>query len=395
MNIKLSTRNSKEENLEVLKECLYKTQEFETLRESISARFGFDILDAEKFPVHKRNFSWKAVEKKLAMREADSSSSFAQVLRAGIQLIVNQMYETVPTTFEDWTHVIQSNKSEELYAPLHGIGFPSEVAKQEAYEEVSAAGLDIKLKNRKYGEMFAVEKELLEDDQTGQFKQQVGLMAKYLKQVIEVLAYGKLASVNNMKYGNLKVRKSETKPDDEANYPYSASGFIGGGKNRFVTHQALSQPAIQDAIIALMNMTNKLGLKMGVDPRRIIVSPRYRFDIAVLLNSSYYPSGAAPSGQVGGAFAINPLQSALVPTISRFVFDHTGKVDGNSKAWYIVDDSAPFFVVQIREAAHVEQEATNAGQSFERDIIRFKAYTRCNADFIDPRFCFQGNDGSV
>lgn len=48
-----------------------------------------------------------------------------------------------------------------------------------------------------------------------------------------------------------------------------------------------------------------------------------------------------------------------------------------------------------RESASVMQEAPNAGESFNRDIIRFRLVMRGNGDFIDPRFAWQGNDGSV
>jgi hypothetical protein len=43
----------------------------------------------------------------------------------------------------------------------------------------------------------------------------------------------------------------------------------------------------------------------------------------------------------------------------------------------------------------VEAEARNSGASFEYDVLRFKARMRGNADFIDSRFAWQGNNGSV
>jgi phage major head subunit gpT-like protein len=81
-------------------------------------------------------------------------------------------------------------------------------------------------------------------------------------------------------------------------------------------------------------------------------------------------------------------------TISRFMFDHLGSA-ANSKAWYLIDDSKPWFVLQVRESATVSQEAMNAGTSFEQDVFRFKVSLQANADHIDPRFAWQGSDGSV
>jgi phage major head subunit gpT-like protein len=187
---------------------------------------------------------------------------------------------------------------------------------------------------------------------------------------------------------------SETQPTSEANYPWSQA-LVGGGKNRPAAYGALNQANIQEGIIALMNQKNLQGIKMMVKPTRLLIGPKLSFDAAVLMNSSYYPSGAAAAGNVGGAFAINPLKSILDITVSRFMPKNDGTMDGDSKAWYIVDDTHPWFVLQLREAISLKQENPDAGQSFDFDVIRWKARMRGNADFIDPRFAWQGNDGSV
>jgi hypothetical protein len=388
---KLSFRNSKEENQQVLKECLWTSAEEQSLRESMKRSLGVDPADAEAFPVTSRSFSWKKAKAKLA--EADSVGLFPQVLRAGVQSIVNSMYETVPTTFEAWTHTVQSSRLEELYAPLHGVGFPGAIGEQEIYPEVGAAGLDIKLRNKKFGTLFPVSLELLNDDQTGQFQKQTGLLGQYAKQVLEVWAYGKLASVANMQYAGLSVPVSETQPASESVYPWSTA-LQGGGATRPASYGALNQANIQSAFVALMNQKNLLGLKMNVQPDKILCGPTQTFDLSVLLHSAYYPTGATP-GQTGGAFSINPLEGIAEKVVSRFMFDNTGAVSGSSKAWYLVDSKVPWFVVQVREAAVVEVENPQSGQSFDRDVVRFKLRTRANADFIDPRYAFQGNDGSI
>jgi phage major head subunit gpT-like protein len=370
-----------------------RSEEVVKLTESIQRRHGFNFLtDTEKFPVRESGFSWKSVLSKL--EEADSATSFPQVLRAGVQNIANEAYKTVPTSYEDWVTVVNSDKDTELYAPIQGIGFPRQVGRQELYPEVSAAGLDISLKNRKYGTMFAVEDELIQDDQTGQFQKQAALLGEYMKLLVEALVYGKLASVSGMKYAEFDIPVCETKPTDESTYPWTQT-FVGGGANRPASYGVLNQANIQSAKIALLNQKNKLGLKMAVDGSRIIHGPKYVFDSAILMNSAFYPSGAATAGSTGGAFAINPLKGLADITVSRFMFKNDGTVDGTSNAWYLVDDSKPWFIVQLREAMAVLQEAPNAGDSFNRDVVRFKVRMRGNADFIDSRFAWQGNDGSV
>ena len=391
MSNKLTFRNSAEENRSILTEKLWASEDEQMMIESMKRKFGVDPRDTSAFPVGSRTFSWKKMEAKL--NEADQMGAFPQVLRAGVQSIVNAAYQTVPTTFEQWTHTVNSTRQEELYAPLHGINFPSQIGEGEIYPEVGAAGLDIKLRNYKYGTLFPISRELLDDDQTGQFQKMSGLMGQYAKQVLEVLAYGKLASVSNMKYGNLSVPTSETKPSSESAYPWS-TGLIGGGATKPASYGALNQANIQAGFIALMNQKNLLGLKMQVQPDTIICSPHYNFDLKVLLHSAYYPTGAT-AGSTGGAFSINPIEGLANPVVSRFVFDNNGSVNADSKAWFICDSKVPAFVVQVREAAVVEMENPASGMSFDRDTVRFKVRTRANADFIDPRFFWQGSDGSV
>lgn len=383
----------RERNEKVIKRMLVDQEPVKTLRESLKARFGQDpVTDEKNFPFREGRVSLKALQAKLM--EADASSAFTQFLRAGIQQIVNGMYEATAVTYTDWVTVTSSSKDTELYAPNHGVAFPKQVGASEIYPEVGAAALDIELKNLKFGSIYSLEKELLNDDQSGTFAQQAGMLGEYMAILAEVLCYGKLASVSGMKYQDYSIPVSETKPSYESAYPWSAA-LRGGGATKPASYGTLTQANVQAAIIGLMNQKNLQGIKMQVNPKRLIIGPSQKFDAAVLLNSGYYPSGAAAAGSVGGAFAINPIQGILDLTTSRFVFKNDGTVDGSSKAWFVVDDSKPFFILQQRQPVSVEQEDPNSGAAFERDIIRYKGSCRMNADWIDPRFAWQGSDGSV
>lgn len=384
----------RERNKRVRAKVLSEAQEVKEWRAGFKRSYGIDPLDQKSLPTMQEGFSWKKLREKLALREADSSTAFTQFLRAGVQGITNSLYEATPVSYDDWVTTVASSRDTELYAPNHGVSFPRQVGPSEYYPEVAAAALDIKLKNYKFGAVYSLEWELLEDDQTGSFARQAGMLGEYMKVLTEVLVMGKLASVANMQYIDYKVPVSETKPSGETNYPWSQA-FIGGGANRPATYTVLTQAGVQAAFVGLMNQKNLQGIKMLVQPNRLIVGPNQQFEAAILAHSAYYPSGAAAAGAVGGAFAINPLHGIYDITVSRFVFKSDGTVTGDSKAWFLVDDSKPWFVLQLREAVSVMQEANNAGMSFNMDQIRYKARSRMNADFLDPRFAWQGNDGSI
>jgi len=391
--------NLMEKNKKVIESVLKTAEEQKKMRESFKKSFGFEMDDDKRFPVLEDSFSFKEamnqISKSEKFREADSSSAFVQLLRSGIQTIVNNMYQVVDTTFDKWATVTQSKKDTEIYAPLHGVGFPKEVARQGKYSEVHMAGMDIQLKNRKYGSIFAVEWELNEDDQTGQVQTQAGLLGEYMKILLEVLVMGKLASISGgVDYAELHVPVSETKPSTESSWPWSTA-LVGGGATKS-SAAALTQAALQTARQKLLSQKNLLGLKMAVMPDSLLIGPAKEYDAAALANSAFWPSTVGTSaGPVGAWGAINPLQGLFKPLISKFMFKNDGTVNGDSTAWYLMDTKKPWFIVQMREAASVVAEAPNAGQSFEMDVMRFKGRMRCNADIIDPRFCFQGSDGSA
>lgn len=392
---KLSRRNTAEQNRKVRERAVWGSKEMKEFRESVQTQFGFDPRTAAGFKPESDDFSWSKFKKKV-MKETNSSSGNAQLLRAGVQTAVNNLYPSVGTTYEQWAHVIQSSKNTELYAPLNAMSFLTELGEGERYLESNVIGLDIKLNNKKFGEVFPVSFELIDDDQTGQFAQKVGDMADYAALAWEVYAYGKFISPSGgCTYGNLVVPISETKPSTETTYPWNSAGFTqGGGTNRPSSYGTPTTANIQTGFIALEEQLNLQGLKMMVKPDTIIAGPANRFNLATILNSNFYPAGAQSAGVTGGSLAANVLQGIADLVISRFMFNNSGS-SANSSAWAIADSSKPAFIVQIREAAKVVQEDPNSGSGFDRDVYRWKLTIRGNADFIDPRFYYLGSDGSA
>lgn len=399
---KLTIRNTAEQNQKVLEAAQRGTDNLKELRESCKASFGIDILDSKVFPADNPNFSVKAMKEKLraTMREAATGSSWPQLLRAGVQVAFNGLVKAyTDTTYEKWVHMVNSDKATELYAPLHGISFIAERGPQEKFAETQIAGLDLSLNNREYGQILAIDQNLLDDDQTGQLQQLVGDLAEWTKLLFEVLAYGKLASVSGASYSGLSIPQCETKPSYEASgYPWlaPASPFVGGGSNRPATFTALTKAGIEAGINQLLVQKNLLGLIMQVKPGLLTVSPQNQFDAMVLMKSTMNPSTASSAaGDTGGAFSVNPIQTALEVNVSRYVFNNSGAANGLSKAWYIMDKSKPWFVGQLRDPGSVVMENPESGESFNRKVVRHRLDVRCNFDFIEPRFAYEGNDGSV
>lgn len=370
------------------------------LKAGTAGKMDFDpVTDVQKFPTMKESFSWNRFREALNEKftEADSGTMYPLMLVAGVLQNVIGMYQAAKPSYMDWVTVISTKLIDTPFAPLHGISFPREVGEQMPYPVSKTAALSGKFHARKYGTMLEITQELLDDDQTGQFQMLSGQLGEYLQLLTEVLVYGRLASVGGMSYAGFAPGSSETQPSGESNWPWTVatSSFIGGGYNKPAAFGAPTVTNIEAGMIAMKQQKNLLGIAIPVNPKRILTSPKYMFDVAVVLNSAYYPAVGGSAGTTGTTFAINPLKGMADLTVTPFMFDNTGAAVNNSTAWYLVDDSKPFFQLVQKEPVSVEQEAPNSGESFARDVVRFKCSTRQIADFVDSRFAWQGNDGSV
>ena len=400
-----SENTLRERNRKKIADHCINNSETKELRERLKRKTGIDpMVDTEKFPVMHERFSWTKFRGQLdeQLREADSGSMYPLFLVAGVLQNVVGMYQIAKPSYQDWVTVTNTNLADTPVAPLHGLSFPREVGEQMPYPVSQTAALSLKFHARKYGTMLEMTKELIEDDQTGQFKMLSGQLGEYLQLVTEVLVYGRLQSVNlNQSYSGFKPGISETQPSGESNWPWTTdlAPFIGGGFNSaggsFAAYGGPTVANLELGMIALKQQKNLLGVLIPVNPKRIIISPKYMFDVAVVLNSAYYPAVGGNAGTTGTTFSVNPLKGIADATVSPFLFDNTGTAANTSKAWYIVDDSKPWFQLVMRTPVSVEQETPTSGQSFERDVVRFKCSTRMIADHVDPRFAWRGSDGSV
>lgn len=80
--------------------------------------------------------------------------------RTHVQQFMFDAYQTVPTIFQDLVRVTSSNKYEELYAPLYNSELPVEVLPGEAFPDSRIIGLDVHVRNRKFGRLLAFQREI-------------------------------------------------------------------------------------------------------------------------------------------------------------------------------------------------------------------------------------------
>jgi hypothetical protein len=329
-------------------------------------RLGFSI---RKF----REAAYKAA----VLKEAQSELALGQLLRAGVQNQFNNMYQAVEVTYTAAVQEVASNKRQEFYAPIERVGFPKRVERQGPFPETSFKGLDIELINVKYGMMFAIERELIDDDQTGQIVQRAAQMGENARIHEEAYVWARLCNDTTASLDGEPLPVSDT-----YSTPYSTTGIHGAGKGINATSPGrLSQSQIQAGWILAKKMLDQSGRPMVVMPKILAVSPQDIFFATVLMNSEYNPSvPSATAGAVGGAFSVNPIKALSGIVSTRFIRDYGA---------LLIDPKG--FAFQRRDPAEVVQENPQSGPAFQQDVFRYKLRTRWQADFIDPKFIINLN----
>lgn len=325
------------------------------------------------------------------LREANAESAFGQLLRAGVQTYAINSYNTVPVIYPDLVTEVSSRRFQEYYAPLYRPNLPKRVDRGQEFQDNPVVGLDRHLTNQKFGMIEAFERELFDDDQTGQIKNRASQMGENFKIMEEIYVIGKIIGTGFTSQGVVvdpDVSYSDTVP----------SGYVGTGtyntykgnvnstNNTTLSYARLSQINLENADIALMNITDPLGNKFLVSPNTLLVSPIDKFVAAKLLNSTLQPSVPSSSPDATGyTMTINALQGLYKLLVSRFL---------PTKVW-ILGDPKKCLVFQRRDPLEIIQENPASGQSFSMEVYRFKSRSRFEVGIIESRFLYEGDNGSV
>jgi hypothetical protein len=318
------------------------------------------------------------------LREANAESAFGQLLRAGVQTYAINSYNTVPVVYPDLVTEVASRRFQEFYAPLFRPNLPKKVDRGEEFQDNPVVGLSRVLTNFKFGMIEGFERELFDDDQTGQIKNRASQMGENFKIMEEIYVMGKIIGTG------FTVQGVQVDPDVTFTDTFTGTGngtYNTAPKgNRPATFGRLNQPNLESADISLMNITDDLGNKFLVAPNTLLVSPNDKFVGAKLLNSTLQPSvPSASAGDTGYVMTINPLQGLYKLLVSRFL---------PAKVW-LLGDPKRCAVYQRRDPLEIIQENPASGQSFSQEVYRFKSRSRFEVGMIDSRFLFEGDDGTI
>jgi len=373
------------------------------LKREILESYRIDVTDKSKFDFRSPFFSFlkmreSCVQVASKLRETNAASMFSALLKAGINNFANEWYQLTRTVYEQIVSVTPSGHAVEPYAPIARGSTPRRTPRGTPFKEVKLqAPIDIQIMNEKFGAISSVEKELIDDDMTGQIMTRLQDIGPNMALLEEAWVMAKFISPSGgtLYQGDL-IPVSGTKPSIETSstWPWGTA-LLGGGQNKPSSYTVFNNNLVQQADFFLMIQKDQNGNFMAVDPDTLLLGPGVKFVGLQLMNSEWYPStvaqliggGAvgATATNLGTTFAQNQMKGLYKPVVSRFL---------PSGAWS-VGQAHRGMVFQMREGLSVIQENPMAGASFEVDEIRYRAKARWMTEWIEPRFWFLGNDGSA
>lgn len=312
----------------------------------------------------------EAAERIAELHETNSVTTFGWLLRSAVQEFANDVYGNIAVTYPNFVTEIQSRRRSEIYGGLYRGTMPRLVDAGEKFQDTTFKGFERELINYKFGHIETFERELFDDDQTGQIRARAGNLGENFRTFEEIFVISRL-------FGSARTEEGVDVPASTYNNGNVFTTAIGNRANPYVR---LSASALESAHVAMRTMVDPIGRKFLVNPTTLIVSPIDEFEALRILNSPM--NGGTATNPAG---FVNPLQGRYTVYASPFV---------ESKAW-LIGDPKRGFVFQRRDPLEIVQENPNSGQGFEQEVYAFRARERFNADWIEPRFAYLGDDGSV
>ena len=342
-----------------------------------------------------------------SLREANAETALAFLLRKGVQTLANDWYIAYPRDWQDYALSAPSNAYAEFYAPLYASQIAGRVPRGERFPEGRIQGEDSVVVNQKFGLIESFERELFDDDMTGQIRQRAQRLGQSMAVTESIYNAFRFIGVAGT-YQNLVIPASQYTTTDTAGAAvtgpwsttlYNASGSATG--NIEATAHQLGLGWLKKAYSTIIQAKDPFSNKIVVNVNTLLHSPLDALTAPLLVappsGVPYYPAvwgsqsaaqtaGTAGSGFPGGVMGANPFMGlGIKPVMVRYLYNW---------AWAI-GEKAKGFIMQERDPLEVVQENPLSGQAFEEDAYRFRSRRRFQAEWIGggSRFWFLGNPG--
>lgn len=298
-----------------------------------------------------------------------NTGSIAKLLWPGLNAVWGKEYVEHPVECRDLFDMETSEKAyeEEVLVPGFGLA-PVKAEGASVQYDSTSQGYVSRYTHIAYGLGFIVTREAIDDNQYE--KKALGStrdLAFSFRQTKENVA----ANVYNRAF-NSSYTGGDGKELLATDHPIQGGTF----SNELATPADLSEAALEDICVQIMNAVNDRGLKISLMPRSLIVPTALTFEATRILKSQLQNDTANN--------AINALRSmGMFPEgvkINHYLTD--------ADAWFVRTNAPRGMKMFSRTAAEFAQD-----NDFDTSNLKYKGYERYSVGWTDPRGLY-GSAGS-
>lgn len=298
-----------------------------------------------------------------------TTGTHPKLLWPGLQAIWGNMYKDQP---EEHTSVFDVGTSDKAYEEDQELsGFGLAVAKSEGQSisyDTTANGFLKRYTNVTYGLGFIVTEEAVEDNQyKAQAEKRTKALRRSMRHTKETIAANILNRATDSNYvgGDGKEMLATDHPTQN-----------GTQSNELAVAADLSEAALEDIFIQIMNATDTRGLRISLRPRKLIVPPNLAFEAERIVKSALR-SGSAEND-------LNAMKSMGMLPDGIMVWSFLTDTD----QWFVKTDAGDGLKLLNRRALSLEKDS-----DFETGNFKHKATERYVFGWTDWRAMF-GSPGA-
>jgi hypothetical protein len=300
---------------------------------------------------------------------AITTGSFAKALWPGVNSWFGQAYKEHPVEYTGLFDTSSSRKSfeEDMGTSMFGLAAVKAEGASVSYD-LAQQGFLTRYTHAEYGLGFIITRIMVDDDLydvIGKKRAQgLAFSMRQTKEVIGANVYNR-AFTSGYTGGDGSILLVSTHPN-----------IAGGTYSNVTTAATLSEAALEDLSIAVMQAKNDRGLSISLIPQKLIVPPALVFEADRILNSPL---------RVGSAD--NDLNA----------LKHMGKFPGGFEVNHYLTSSTAYFIrTNCPDGMkYFERRADDftMDNDFDTDNAKYKATFRCSFGWTDPRGLY-GNAGA-
>jgi hypothetical protein len=290
-----------------------------------------------------------------------TTGSHPKALWPGVAAWFGRQYDEFKAEYTDLFDTETSDKNYEEDVQLTGFGLaPSKAEGSSITYDSETQGFTKRYTHTVYGSGYMVTREEMEDNKYEEVsKRRAQALAFAMRQTKENVC----ANVYNRAFNT-----SYTGGDGKRLLTTDHPSIAGDWSNVLATAADLSESALEDMIIQIMNAKNDRGLRISLMPKALIVSPSDWFNANRILKSTLQNDTA--NNGINALKATNALPGGIV--VNHYLTD--------ADAWFIRTNAPRGMLYFQRRAYEFVQD-----NDFDTENAKAKATERYSCGWTDPR----------